>query len=108
VTCIEAGDRLEFIESEQGFLVVAATRDIRSLKGVAEVVTGLLTTEQLHVDSAELVWRAKRRYEASKGDFSDAPIAECAVTAGCKRAVTFDRAAAATSGFGLLTWVSSN
>ena len=31
---IEAGDRLEFVESEQGFLVVAATRDIRSLKGI--------------------------------------------------------------------------
>ena len=31
---IEAGDRLEFIESEQGFLVVAATRDIRTLKGI--------------------------------------------------------------------------
>jgi antitoxin PrlF len=32
---IGAGDRLEFIESEQGFLVVAATRDIRSLEGIA-------------------------------------------------------------------------
>jgi antitoxin PrlF len=31
---IEAGDRLEFIESEQGFLVAAATRDIRSFKGI--------------------------------------------------------------------------
>jgi AbrB family looped-hinge helix DNA binding protein len=31
---IEAGDRLEFIESEQGFLVVPATRDIRALKGI--------------------------------------------------------------------------
>ena len=31
---IEAGDRLEFVESDQGFLVVAATRDIRSLKGI--------------------------------------------------------------------------
>jgi AbrB family looped-hinge helix DNA binding protein len=31
---VEAGDRLEFIESEQGFLVVAATRDIRTLKGI--------------------------------------------------------------------------
>jgi AbrB family looped-hinge helix DNA binding protein len=31
---IEAGDRLEFTESEQGFLVVAATCDIRSLKGI--------------------------------------------------------------------------
>ena len=71
--------------------------------GVADVVSGLLTTEQLRVESAELVWRAKRRYEASKADFSDALIAECAVAAGCKRAVTFDRTAAATSGFELLT-----
>jgi AbrB family looped-hinge helix DNA binding protein len=31
---VETGDRLEFIESEQGFLVVAATRDIRTLKGI--------------------------------------------------------------------------
>ena len=31
---IEAGDRLEFVESDHGFLVVAATRDIRSLKGI--------------------------------------------------------------------------
>jgi predicted nucleic-acid-binding protein len=71
--------------------------------GVADVVSGLLTTEQLRVECAELVWRAKRRYEASKADFSDALIAECSVAAGCKRAVTFDRTAAATSGFELLT-----
>ena len=31
---IEAGDRVEFVESEEGFLVVPATRDIRSLKGI--------------------------------------------------------------------------
>jgi AbrB family looped-hinge helix DNA binding protein len=33
---VETGDRLEFIESENGFLVVAATRDIRSLKGIVK------------------------------------------------------------------------
>jgi predicted nucleic-acid-binding protein len=71
--------------------------------GVAEVVGGLLTIEQLRVESAELVWRAKRRFEASKADFSDALIAECGIAAGCKRSVTFDRTAAATSGFELLT-----
>jgi predicted nucleic-acid-binding protein len=74
-----------------------------SLVVLAEVVSGLLTTEQLRVESAELVWRAKRRYEASKADFSDALIAECAVAAGCRHAVTFDRSAASTSGFELLT-----
>jgi predicted nucleic-acid-binding protein len=71
--------------------------------GVSDVVSALLITEQLRVESAELVWRAKRRYEASKADFSDALIAECAVAADCKRSVTFDRTAAATSGFELLT-----
>ena len=69
---------------------------------VAEVVDGLLTTEQLRIESAQLAWRAKRRYERSKAEFSDALIAECAVAAGCKRSVTFDRTAAATSGFELL------
>jgi AbrB family looped-hinge helix DNA binding protein len=31
---VDVGDRIEFIESEEGFLVVPATRDIRSLKGI--------------------------------------------------------------------------
>ncbi len=70
--------------------------------GVAEVVTGLLTTEQLHIESAELVWRASRRYEDSKADFSDALISECAVAAGCQRSVTFDRQASGKLGFDLL------
>lgn len=71
--------------------------------GVAEILAGLLTTEQLRVESAELVWRAKRRYEESKADFSDALIMECALAAACKRSVTFDKSAASTAGFELLT-----
>jgi antitoxin PrlF len=31
---VGAGDRIEFIESEQGFLILPATRDIRTLKGI--------------------------------------------------------------------------
>lgn len=69
---------------------------------VAEILGGLLTTEQLNVESAELVWRASRRYLASKADFSDALIAELAIAAGCRKTVTFDRAAATTAGFELL------
>jgi predicted nucleic-acid-binding protein len=71
--------------------------------GVAEVLKSLLTTEQLRVESAELVWRAKRRYEDSKADFSDALILECAAAANCSRSVTFDRTATSTAGFELLT-----
>ncbi len=31
---VEAGDRIEFVETEHGFLVVPSTRDIRALKGM--------------------------------------------------------------------------
>lgn len=45
---IEAGDRLEFVESEQGFLVVAATRDIRSLKGMVGRPKKPVTVEDMN------------------------------------------------------------
>ncbi len=45
---VEAGDRLEFIESEQGFLVVAATRDIRSLKGIVGPPKKPVTVEDMN------------------------------------------------------------
>lgn len=69
---------------------------------VTEVIFSLLTAEQIRVESAELVWNAKRRYETSRSDFSDALIMERALAAGCQRTVTFDRAAAITAGFELL------
>jgi antitoxin PrlF len=31
---IEAGDRIQFIEDDDGFKIVPATRDIRALKGI--------------------------------------------------------------------------
>jgi antitoxin PrlF len=45
---IEAGDRLEFVESGQGFLVVAATRDIRSLKGIVGAPQKPVTVEDMN------------------------------------------------------------
>ena len=45
---IEAGDRLEFVESEQGFLVVAATRDIRLLKGIIGRAKKLVSIEDMN------------------------------------------------------------
>lgn len=69
---------------------------------IASIIEQLLTTQQLKIESAEIVWRAQRRYVTAKADFSDALIAECAKAAGCQKAVTFDRAAAAGGGFELL------
>jgi hypothetical protein len=45
---VEAGDRLEFIESEEGFLVVAATRDIRSLRGIVGRPKQAVTIEDMN------------------------------------------------------------
>jgi antitoxin PrlF len=45
---IESGDRLEFIESEHGFLVVAVTRDIRSLKGIVSRPKQPVTIEDMN------------------------------------------------------------
>ena len=45
---VEAGDRIEFIESEQGFLVVSATRDIRSLRGIVGRLTKRVTIEAMN------------------------------------------------------------
>ena len=45
---VETGDRLEFIESEQGFLVVAATRDIRSLKGIVSTPKKPVTVDDMN------------------------------------------------------------
>jgi hypothetical protein len=45
---VETGDRLEFIESEQGFLVVAATRDIRSLKGIVSQPKKPVTLDEMN------------------------------------------------------------
>jgi predicted nucleic-acid-binding protein len=69
---------------------------------VIEVVEGLLTTQQLQVDDAPLVWRAVRRYASSKIDFSDALIVESALARGCAKTVTFDKACKSIAGFELL------
>lgn len=45
---IEAGDRLEFVESEQGFMVVPATRDIRSLRGIVGPPRKPVTLEDMN------------------------------------------------------------
>lgn len=98
--------------SEPGFIALVVVAEVvwvlvslyeADRRKIVEVLEGILTTEQLRVESAELVRRALRRFERSKADFSDALIAESTVSAGCSRSVTFDRNAATTAGFELLS-----
>jgi AbrB family looped-hinge helix DNA binding protein len=45
---VEAGDKIEFVETEPGvFRVVAATRDVRALKGVIPKPTRPVTVEEM-------------------------------------------------------------
>jgi predicted nucleic-acid-binding protein len=71
---------------------------------LGEVVEGLLASKQLVVEDAELVWKALRAWERSTADFSDALMGQTLAAKGCKRIVTFEKAAARLPGFELLTW----
>jgi antitoxin PrlF len=51
---VEAGDRIEFIESEEGFLVVPATRDIRSLKGIVPKPKKPVTIDEMNQSIAKM------------------------------------------------------
>ena len=46
---VEAGDRLEFVEQERGvYRVVAATRDVRNLKGMVPKPRRAVTIEEMN------------------------------------------------------------
>lgn len=65
-------------------------------------VEGLLQTQTLVVENAELVWKALRIYRAAPTDFADCLIASAAATAGCQQTLTFDRKAAQHGGMTLI------
>ncbi len=71
-------------------------------KRIRAVVEGLLATKQIKVESADLVWRAVRAWDASSADFSDALIGEIVRAQDGVKTVTFDRAAAKLPSFELL------
>jgi antitoxin PrlF len=45
---VGAGDRLEFIEAEGGYLVVPATRDVQALKGIVPKPRRPVSVEQMN------------------------------------------------------------
>lgn len=71
-------------------------------KRIREVLEKLLTSKQLAVESADLVWRALKAWDDSAADFSDAMIGELARSQGAEKTVTFDKDAAKLHSFELL------
>jgi predicted nucleic-acid-binding protein len=93
---------------ERGFVSVVTLAEVvwvmssnyrATRAAIADIVEGLLTTPQLAIERADVIWRALRAYRDSKADFSDAVIVELGLEAGCTKTVTFDRDAAAHPGF---------
>lgn len=68
----------------------------------AEAIEGLLRTKAIVVERADTVWQALRLFQAGDADFADCVIERSGAAAGCVRTVSFDRAAAKTSGMTLL------
>jgi predicted nucleic-acid-binding protein len=69
---------------------------------IAQFLEQLLSTDAVLIDRAEEVWRALRRFQASRADFADCLIACNAAAAGCECTMTFDARAAKAAGMTLI------
>lgn len=65
---------------------------------IVTVLETLLSTRELNIEHAKIIWRALRRFTASKADFADCLIERCAHGAGCEYTATFDLNAAKAAG----------
>ena len=69
---------------------------------VARFVQGLLDAPELKLEREAAVSQALQRFKASTADFAACLIERVGHHAGCSRTVTFDEAAAKSSGMSLL------
>ncbi len=81
--------------------VLAGSFDLQRSQ-IADAVEALLRSKEMVVERAETVWQALRLFRAGSADFADGLIERSAASAGCKRTMTFDRAAAKGSGMTLV------
>ena len=65
-----------------------------SRQDVCDLLSRILSTKQLVVQEADVVWQALRLFENGPADFSDYLIERIAHENGCESVVTFDKIAA--------------
>jgi predicted nucleic-acid-binding protein len=70
---------------------------------VAAVIAQVLTTEQIVVEDADLVWLALSDFKASKADFADCLIGRKNLRLGCDATASFDGRLKGLTGFALLS-----
>lgn len=71
-------------------------------RGIASLLSRLLTREEIVIEQASLVESAMQLYRKGNADFADCLIATSAKAAGCSRTLTFDRKAARDTGMELI------
>lgn len=71
-------------------------------KGITNILSQLLTREEIVIEQASIIQSAVRLYRLGNADFADCLIASSAKAAGCSRTVTFDRRAARDTGMELI------
>ncbi|MFH2065026.1 MAG: type II toxin-antitoxin system VapC family toxin [Pseudomonadota bacterium] len=70
---------------------------------IAEILEKILNTEQFEIQMIDIVWRALQEFKLkNKIDFADCLLSQINIENGCRETVTFDKAAAETSGYNLL------
>jgi len=69
---------------------------------IIETIRRLLNARELVIENSTIVRSALTSYQTTSADFADALIAEGGLQAGCRRTVTFDKAAAKLPGMLLL------
>ncbi|MEO7793740.1 MAG: type II toxin-antitoxin system VapC family toxin, partial [Thermoanaerobaculia bacterium] len=70
---------------------------------IGEVFRGLLGATDLAIERSELAWQALNRYEAGKADFADYMLGLAGRTEKAEITVTFDRKAASSELFRLIS-----
>jgi predicted nucleic-acid-binding protein len=81
---------------------VMASQKRLDRRGIAALLSRLLTREEVVIEQASLVERAMQLYRKGNADFADCLIATSAKAAGCSRTLTFDRKAARDAGMELI------
>ena len=110
--CLRADRLLESLTvDEPGFIPIAAVVELvwvmqnaykKTKEEMIAFLEGLLRTEELVVENADVVWQAVHAYARANADFADCLIERSAHQARCTHTVTLDERAAKSAGMTLL------
>ena len=83
------------------FRVLSSGYDLERSQ-LVEALEGLLHTQEIVIENAEVVWKAIRTYRAGSAEFADCLIASATATTGCRQTMTLGRKAARHAGMILI------